>query len=66
MVNAAKSRGTNNTLEASMAVILDPSSHPDHDNSQLQWYVINKKMNPIIHVGKRWKDYISVKTNGDV
>lgn len=29
MVNAAKSRGTNDTWEASMAMILDPNNHPD-------------------------------------
>ncbi len=56
MVNAAKSRDTNDTLEASMAMILDPSSHPDHDNSQLQWHVINKKMNTIIHAESQNKE----------
>lgn len=42
MVNAAKSRGTNDTSEAPMVMILDPNNHPDHYNSQLLRHVISK------------------------
>lgn len=51
MVNAAKSRGTNDTWEASMAMILDPNNHPDQHNSQLQRRVMNKRANLIIRAG---------------
>lgn len=35
-----------------MAMILDSNNHPDHYNSQLQWHVMNKRVNPFIVGGE--------------
>lgn len=66
MFNAAKSRGTNDTLEGPMAMILDPNNHPDHCSSQLQRHVMNKKANPIITGGGETDGLRSVNTDGDI
>lgn len=52
MVNTAKSRGTNVTWKANMAMILDPNNHPDQYNSQLQRHVMNERADPIITDGE--------------
>lgn len=44
MANAAKSRGTNDTREAPMVIIVYPNNLPDHYNSQLHRHVMNKKI----------------------
>lgn len=50
-----------------MAMILDPNNHPDHYNSQLQWHVMNKRVNPFIVGGEEEMDaFYTSQHNGEV